>query len=72
MRKILLCLFCLALLSTTAFAQGTTRVKGTVKKDGTYVAPYVRTKPNKTKLDNYSTKGNINPNTGKKGTKNPY
>ncbi len=44
-------------------------VHGYTRKDGTYVAPYVRTSPNNTKSDNYSTKGNINPYTGKEGTK---
>jgi len=44
------------------------KVKGYLKKSGKYVNPYTRTKPNKTKIDNYSTKGNINPYTGKKGT----
>lgn len=29
-------------------------VKGYYRKNGTYVAPYYRTKVNKTKLDNYS------------------
>jgi len=38
----------------------------------TYVAPSYRTSPNKTKLDNYSTKGNYNPYTGKKGYVSPY
>lgn len=47
-------------------------VKGHVTKDGTYVAPHVRTSPNSTKLDNYSTKGNVNPYTGKEGTKDPF
>jgi hypothetical protein len=37
-----------------------------------YVMPSYRTSPNKTKFDNYSTKGNYNPYTGKMGTKNPY
>lgn len=49
----------------------TTRVRGYVKKDGTYVAPYNRTSPNSTKADNWSTKGNTNPYTGKSGTKSP-
>lgn len=44
-------------------------VKGYTKKDGTVVPPYVRTAPNSTKNDNYSTIGNVNPNTGKVGTK---
>lgn len=60
-----------AALLTPAFAQGTTRVRGHVRKDGTVVQPHVRTKPNKTENDNYSTKGNTNPQTGKKGTKTP-
>ncbi len=44
-------------------------VKGYYKKNGTHVEGHYRTKPNKTKSDNFSTKGNINPYTGKKGTK---
>ena len=36
---------------------------------GRYVMPSYRTSPNKTKIDNYSTKGNYNPYSGKKGTK---
>jgi hypothetical protein len=39
---------------------------------GRYVQPYYRSTPNKTKFDNWSTKGNYNPYTGKKGTVNPY
>jgi len=45
-------------------------VRGYTKKDGTYVAPHTRSSPNGTKADNYSTKGNVNPYTGKQGTKN--
>jgi len=47
-------------------------VSGYVKKDGTYVAPHVQTSPNATKADNYSSKGNVNPYTGKEGTVDPY
>ena len=50
----------------------TTKVKGYFKSSGTYVNSYYKTSPNKTKLDNYSTKGNYNPYTGKKGSVNPY
>lgn len=42
------------------------------KKNGTIVQSHVRTKPNKTKADNYSTKGNRNPYTGKRGKKKLY
>src|SRR6478672_8511890 len=58
------------LLPTTASAQ--VRVSGYVNKNGTYVAPHYRSSPNSTTLDNYSTKGNYNPYTGKAGTKDPY
>jgi hypothetical protein len=46
-------------------------VRGYTKKNGTHVQAYKRTAPNGTARDNYSTKGNVNPYTGKKGTKTP-
>jgi hypothetical protein len=69
-------LLALALVASGAFAQyenpNTVRREGYVTKNGTYVEPSYATKPNDTKLDNYSTKGNVNPYTGKEGTKDPY
>lgn len=61
-------------LSFSTFAEASTvRVKGYYKKStGTYVAPHYKTSPNRTKLDNYSTKGNYNPYSGKKGTVKAY
>ena len=50
---------------------GTVHVKGRSAKDGTYVAPHNRNAPNRTETDNRSTKGNYNPDTGKRGTKTP-
>jgi len=50
---------------------GSHSVRGYTKKDGTYVAPHRRTNPNSGKTDNWSTKGNVNPYTGKRGTKEP-
>lgn len=44
-------------------------VRGYTRKDGTYVAPHYQTNPNSTTSDNYSTRGNVNPYTGKPGTK---
>jgi len=55
-----------------AYARSPHRVRGYTKKSGTYVAPHWRTNPDKSKFNNYSTKGNYNPYTGKKGTKNPF
>lgn len=49
-----------------------TYVNGYYRKDGTYVQPHYRSDRNGTKTDNWSTRGNINPYTGKRGTKNPY
>jgi hypothetical protein len=44
-------------------------VKGYLKSNGTYVAPHYRSTSNNTINDNWSTKGNVNPYTGKLGTK---
>lgn len=44
-------------------------VRGYTTKDGTYVPPHRATNPNETRTDNWSTKGNVNPDTGKAGTK---
>ena len=46
-------------------------VKGHVTKNGTYVAPHQKTNPNNTQRDNWTSKPNINPTTGKAGTKEP-
>jgi len=46
----------------------TIRVKGYTKKSRTYVMPHYKTSPDRTRINNYSTKGNYNPYTGKKGT----
>jgi hypothetical protein len=57
-------------ISAPVFA-GDIPVKGYFKRDGTYVEPYHRTPPNNTINDNYSTSPNINPWTGKQGTRAP-
>ncbi|OGY64420.1 MAG: hypothetical protein A3I89_03235 [Candidatus Harrisonbacteria bacterium RIFCSPLOWO2_02_FULL_41_11] len=67
----LLSLFIVAGLAN--LAEAAVRVRSYYKPStGRYVMPSYRTSPNKTKLDNYSTKGNYNPYTGKKGYINPY
>lgn len=62
-----------ALLSVGIITNATAadKVRGYVRKDGTYVAPYTRSKRDSTPYNNYSTKGNSNPYTGKKGYKSP-
>ncbi len=52
-------------------AEASEHVRGHMRKDGKYVAPHNRTNANKTQRDNWSSKGNTNPYTGKRGQKNP-
>ena len=57
-------------LSTLSHAQ--VRVDGYFRPNGTYVQPHYRTPPNGTTLDNWSTRGNVNPYTGQPGSTDPY
>ena len=75
MKKLILVIMLLVgILSLSASAEArTTRVKGYYKPStGRYVAPHYKTSPNKYRFDNWSTKGNYNPYTGKKGYSSPY
>lgn len=75
MKKLLLLIvlsFVFTTLTATNSEARTTRVGGSVRKNGSYVAPHYRTSPNRTKLDNWSSKGNYNPFTGKKGYTDPF
>ena len=61
------------LTSFTSVEARTVRVNGYYKPStGTYVSPSYRTSPNSSKYDNYSTKGNYNPYSGRSGTVDPY
>jgi hypothetical protein len=65
----------LAIVATAAQAQSTNPnshpVQGYTTTGGTYVQPHQQTNPNNTQRDNYSATGNVNPNTGAVGTRNP-
>ena len=50
---------------------GSVSVKGHARKDGTYVQPHKRSASDGSKINNWSTKGNVNPYTGKRGTRSP-
>ena len=52
-------------VATSALA-GDSHVNGYTKKNATYVAPHQKTAPDKSKANNYSTKGNTNPNTARR------
>jgi hypothetical protein len=69
MRKFVLAL---AAFSIAVPAMAQTHVRGYTRKDGTYVAPHVRSAPNSSRYDNWSTAPNVNPYTGKTGTVDPY
>ena len=65
-------LFVVVLLLASALAFGRdVPVRGHVTKKGKYIAPSHRTSPDHTQRNNYSSKGNINPYTGKNGTRKP-
>lgn len=63
----------ITLLSPPVFAKGGSggshAVRGHVTKQGTYVPPHRATNADSTKANNWSQKGNVNPYTGKEGTK---
>lgn len=55
----------------SAPSSGSHSVRGHVRKDGTYVQPHQATNQNQTQRDNWSSKPNVNPYTGKPGEKDP-
>lgn len=64
-------LVCLALVALFLFAgvheAEAARVRGYWKSNGTYVQPHYRSNSNSFKWDNWSSRGNSNPWTGKRG-----
>ncbi|MBE3021323.1 hypothetical protein [Campylobacter sp. 7477a] len=59
----------LCLLGAFSFAFSGSFTSGYITKKGKYVAPHFKSNRDGTMKNNYSTKGNRNPYTGKKGTK---
>lgn len=55
--------------SSSSYSTGSHSVSGYTRSNGTHVGSYKATNRDATRNDNYSTKGNINPYTGKLGTK---
>jgi hypothetical protein len=71
---LIFCFFVFVLFSVgSAFGRGLkggdVSVRGYVRKDGTYVQPHMRSAPDGNTQNNWSTYGNVNPYTGKEGTK---
>ena len=75
-RAIILSVACILVTSACAkgsghssSSSGSHSVRGYTKRDGTYVAPAHATNSDGNKSNNWTTKGNVNPYTGKHGTK---
>ena len=49
---------------------GDVYVRGHYRSNGSYVQPHYRSSPDSYKGNNYSAKGNVNPYTGRRGSKN--
>lgn len=64
-------IFALCIAGFAVQAMADQYVRGYVRRDGTYVEPHMRSSPNSSLYDNWSTKGNTNPYTGKEGTIEP-
>lgn len=54
-------------MSGTGSSSSSHSVRGYTTKRGTHVAPYRQTNADHTQLNNYSTKGNVNPSNSKVG-----
>ncbi len=72
MKKVAFAFALVAIVASPVMAQSSHPVRGYTKNNGTYVAPHMQTNPNTTKMDNWSTKGNVNPYNNKVGTVDPY
>jgi len=65
----LLVLLLCSVASARGHGSGTVHVGGYTTRRGTYVAPHYRTRADRTRSNNWSHVGNVNPYTGKHGTK---
>ncbi len=75
MNKLMIALLLALALALPLSAQasgGGSHVNGYVTKKGTFVAPSHRSGPNGSKNDNFSSKGKMNPFTGKPGKVDPH
>jgi hypothetical protein len=62
----------IALIALWQAAAADTYVRGYTRSDGTYVQPHYRSDPDGNRFNNFSTRGNVNPYTGERGTADPY
>lgn len=74
MKKIFVLISLLAVLGfgILNYAEARVGVRGSYRSNGTYVQPHYRSDPDSSRWNNWSTKGNYNPYTGKKGYVSPF
>lgn len=73
MRKILITgAIAIMVMSICSIAFADTYVRGHYRNNGTRVEGHYRSDRNDSVADNWSTRGNINPHTGKPGYRNPW
>lgn len=58
-------------VAVSAVALADTYVRGYYRSDGTYVTPHWRSSPDGSYNNNWSVSPNVNPYTGKRGTRSP-
>ena len=68
MKKLFISLLFICMVAPFLSLDAQVSVKGHYRSNGTYVQPHYRSSPNSTKADNWSTRGNVNPYTGRAGT----
>lgn len=66
--KKIIFLLLLLIFAFSAVASADVWVDGHYRKDGTYVPGHYRSDPDGNKDNNWSTKGNVNPHTGERGS----
>ena len=59
----------IAISAASAFGQGYHYNNGYIDRNGVSHSGHYQTNPNNTQLDNYGTRGNLNPYTGAVGTR---
>lgn len=70
MKKLILAVVAFLMLSTLALAD--VYVNPYTRSDGTQVQGHWRSSPNSSTYDNWSSRGNVNPHTGERGSRDLY
>ncbi len=73
MKSLMIIVLALAVIFGAAvISEADVYVRGYTRSSGTYVAPHYRSNPDSSLSNNWSTYPNINPHTGKRGSRRAY